>query len=66
MTKLEQIQANIEQLSAEEIAKLRDWLEDLDARMFDEKIERDVKAGNLDKLVAEALADHKVGKSDEL
>ena len=49
MTKLEQIQSSIEKLSAREIAELRDWLEELDARLFDEKIERDAKAGKLDK-----------------
>jgi hypothetical protein len=47
MTKLEQIQSSIEKLSAEEIAKLRDWLDELEARLFDEKIERDAKAGKL-------------------
>jgi hypothetical protein len=66
MTKLEQIQSTIEKLSAEEIAKLRDWLEELDARLFDEKIERDAKAGKLDKLADEALADHAAGRSRKL
>jgi hypothetical protein len=66
MTKLEQIQSNIETLSAEEIAKLRDWLDELDARLFDEKIERDAKAGKLDKLADEALAEHRAGRSRKL
>ena len=56
MTKIEQIQLSIEQLSAEEIAELREWLEELDARLFDEKLERDAKSGKLDKLMAEARA----------
>jgi hypothetical protein len=66
MTKLEQIQSSIEKLSAEEIAKLRDWLDELDARLFDEKIERDAKAGKLDKLADEALAEHSAGRSRKL
>lgn len=66
MTKLEQIQSNIETLSAEEIAKLREWLDELDARLFDEKIERDAKAGKLDKLADEALAEHRAGRSRKL
>ncbi len=66
MTKLEQIQSSIEKLSAREIAELRDWLEELDARLFDEKIERDVKAGKLDKLAGEALAAHRAGRSRKL
>ena len=65
MTKLEQIQSSIETLSAEEIAKLRAWLEELDARLFDEKIERDAKAGKLDKLAEEARENLKSGRGEE-
>ena len=66
MTKLEQIQSTIETLSSSEIAKLRDWLDKLNARLFDEKIERDAKAGKLDKLADQALADHARGLSRKL
>ena len=65
MTKLEQIEAAIEKLSTDEIAKLRAWLEGLDARLFDEKIERDAKSGKLDKLIAEARANLKAGRGEE-
>ena len=43
---------------AEELAKFRAWFEEFDARLFDAKIERDAKAGKLDKLMAEAWANH--------
>ena len=66
MTKIEQIQSSIAQLSAEEIAELREWLDELDARLFDEKLERDAKAGKLDKLADEALAAHRAGRSRKL
>jgi hypothetical protein len=65
MTKLEHIQSTIEQLSAEEIAKLREWLEDLDARMFDDRIAADAKSGKLDKLLDEARANLKAGRGEE-
>jgi hypothetical protein len=65
MTRLEQIQSSIEKLSAEEIAKLREWLDELDARLFDDKIERDAKAGKLDKLAAEARSNLKSGRGEE-
>lgn len=65
MTKVEQIQSSIVQLSAEEIAELREWLEELDARLFDEKIERDVKSGKLEKLAADARANLKAGRGEE-
>jgi hypothetical protein len=65
MTKLEQIQSTIEKLSASEIAKLREWLDELEARLFDEKIERDAKAGKLDKLASAARANLKAGRGEE-
>jgi hypothetical protein len=66
MTKLEHIQSSIETLDASEIARLRAWLDDLDARLFDEKIERDAKSGKLDKIAEQALTDHARGLSRKL
>ena len=36
--------------------------EDFDARLFDERIERDAEAGKLDQLAAEARADHEINR----
>lgn len=66
MTKLEQIQSTIEQLTPEEIARLREWLDELGERLFDEKIERDAKGGKLDKLAERALDEHRRGLSRKL
>jgi hypothetical protein len=66
MTKLEEIQEAIAQLPPDEVAKLRDWFDELDARRFDEKIERDALSGKLDWLAGEALADHRAGLSRKL
>ena len=65
MTKLEQIQSSIEALPAGDVAKLREWLAELDARLFDERLERDAKAGKLDHLIAEARANLKAGRGEE-
>ncbi len=65
MTRLEQLQSSIETLSAQEIAELRAWLDELDARLFDEKLERDAKAGKLDKLAEDARANLKSGRGEE-
>lgn len=65
MTKLEQIQSTIEKLSTGEIAKLREWLDDLDARTFDEKIAADAKSGKLDKFADEARANLKAKRGEE-
>lgn len=66
MTKLEQIQSTIEQLTPAEIARLREWLDELNERLFDEQIERDAKDGKLDKLAEKALAEHRRGLSRKL
>jgi len=66
MTKLEDIEKAIARLSAEDLVKLRAWLEDFEGRALDEKIERDAKSGRLDNLAAEALADHRAGRSRRL
>ena len=66
MSNVSEIQRSIELLSPEEIASLRDWLDELDARLFDEQIERDAVAGRLDSLAEKALADHKAGRTREL
>jgi hypothetical protein len=66
MTKLEDIEKAIEELSSDDIARLRTWFDEFEARAFDETIERDAKAGKLGELAAQALADHKAGRSREL
>ena len=66
MTKLEQIQSTIEQLTPAEIAHLREWLDELNERLFDEKVARDMESGKLDGLLAEVRANHKAGRREEL
>ncbi len=66
MTKLEDIEKAVTRLSAEERAKLRAWLEELEERLFDEAIERDAKAGKLDKLAASARENLKAGRIRDL
>ena len=65
MTKLEHIQSTIEQLSPEELAHLRSWLDELNERRFDKAIERDAEAGKLDKLAEAARANIKAGIGEE-
>jgi hypothetical protein len=66
MTKLEDIVSAIAALSPEDHVRLRAWFEELDAGLFDERIERDAEAGRLDQLAAEARADHAAGRTREL
>jgi len=66
MTTLEDIEKAVLSLSPEELTCFRAWFEAFDARAFDEKIERDAKAGKLDKLAEQAIADYAQGRAREL
>ena len=66
MDTIADIQRSIEQLAPDDVARLREWLEELDGRLFDQKLERDAKAGKLDKMAAKAVADHEAGRTRKL
>jgi hypothetical protein len=66
MSELEKLAERIEKLSPEDLKKFRVWFAEFDARLWDAQIEADAKAEKLDALVAEALAEHKAGKTREL
>jgi hypothetical protein len=64
--KIEHIERQIKELSPPEFAELRNWVLDQDWQAWDEQIERDLAAGKLDKLIAEADDDFKSGRSREI
>ncbi|NJO56172.1 MAG: hypothetical protein HC834_07245 [Rhodospirillales bacterium] len=71
MTTIEQIQASIKQLSPAELAQLRTWLAELEARQFDERLARDLTTDGpakraMDELAEAALAEHRRGGSRKL
>jgi hypothetical protein len=66
MTTLEEIEQAVTQLTPEQIAKFRAWFEEFQELAFDAQIERDAKAGKLDKLAERARANHKAGRRTEL
>jgi hypothetical protein len=66
MSELEELEQRIQGLSPDELKKFRAWFVEFDARIWDEQVEADVKAGKLDKLVAEALSEYRSGKKREL
>ncbi|HEX7192070.1 MAG TPA: hypothetical protein VF381_10930 [Thermoanaerobaculia bacterium] len=66
MTKLEAIEEQIQALSPEEMAKLREWLLEREAEEWDQQIERDAASGKLDQLFEKSVADHRAGKSREI
>ena len=66
MTKVEKIEQDIRKLNRDELLAFRRWFREYDSDEWDRQIEEDVRAGKLDKLAEEALAEHRAGKSKEL
>lgn len=61
MSKVELLERQIEQLSDEELAQLRDWFVESDWKAWDRQIERASRAGKLGKLAQKALDDFAAG-----
>ena len=66
MTKVEELEREIERLGPSELASLREWFLKYDSDEWDRQIEKDAEAGKLDKLAEEALAEHRAGETREL
>jgi outer membrane biogenesis lipoprotein LolB len=66
MRKIEEIEQQIRGLSVPEFAELRDWMLEQDWKAWDAKIDRDVRSGKLENLVAEARADYAAGLARDL
>lgn len=66
MSTLTEIKAAIEQLPAGDLRHLNVWIADLCWEEWDREIEEDAKAGRLDKLVEQAMAEVRAGKCKPL
>lgn len=66
MSKVENLERQIQQLSSEELAEFRRWYAEFDADLWDRQFELDVKSGKLDALAEKALRAHAAGLSTEL
>jgi flagellar motility protein MotE (MotC chaperone) len=66
MRKIEEIEQQIQTLSREEFAELREWFLERDWQTWDAQIEADSKAGKLDRLVSDAKADYAAGRARKL
>ena len=58
MSKVESLEHEVEKLTPEELKVFREWFAAYDADAWVREMERDVAAGRLDRLAAEALAEH--------
>ncbi len=62
MQTIQELQSVVSQLSADELARFREWFDKFDAEVWDRQFEEDVKSGKLDRLANQAIADFKAGK----
>ena len=63
---IEDLEKAVANLPPDQFAAFRRWFEAFDAARFDQKIERDAKAGKLDKLADQAVDDFRKGRAREL
>jgi hypothetical protein len=63
---IEDLENAVAKLAPDQFAKFREWFDAFDGARFDAKIERDTKAGKLDRLAEQALADFDKGRAREL
>jgi hypothetical protein len=66
MSRVEQIEGQVQSLSADELKAFREWFARFAADLWDQQIESDAKNGKLLSLADRALRDHVGGRSTEL
>jgi hypothetical protein len=66
MSRIEKVEAEIQELSPAELADFRAWFTRFDADAWDQQLEADVLAGKLDGLATRALGDHADGNSTKV
>ncbi len=66
MTKVQLLEREIKKLDRSSLEAFRNWFQHYDSDAWDLQIRRDARAGKLEKLSQEALAEHKSGKTRKL
>ncbi len=66
MSTIQEITSAIAKLPKEQVAEIRAWLEERAEAEWDAQIEQDSRAGRLDHLINQALADHQAGRTKPL
>jgi hypothetical protein len=59
---VKEIESAIEQLPPAELSELAQWFEEFHAQAWDRQIERDIKAGKLNRFAEQAKADYAAGR----
>jgi hypothetical protein len=66
MGKVERIEQEVASLAPDELANFREWFASFDADAWDKQIASDAASGQLDALAAEALEEHRKGRTRPL
>jgi hypothetical protein len=66
MSKISDLERQVEGLTPTELAAFRQWFAEFDADAWDRQFEADAKAGRLDSLAERARQAHAAGKSSKL
>ncbi len=66
MSKVEQVENQVRELTAAELRAFRLWFAEFDAAAWDQQFEADVKAGKFNDLAERALREHDSGHSTKL
>jgi hypothetical protein len=66
MTIIETLEEQVKALSRDDLSQFRQWFLEWDSDEWDRQIERDARAGKLDALASEALAEYNAGKAREI
>jgi hypothetical protein len=66
MSTVTDIEAAVQRLSRDELARFRTWFQEFDAEAWDRQFEEDARAGRLDALAEEALDDLREGRCRDL
>ncbi len=66
MSKIEEIEKEVQGLKPDELEDFRKWFWEFDAEAWDRQFEKDALAGKLDPLAEAALKSFKSGKCSEI
>ncbi len=66
MSRVERVEDEVQNLSAEELKAFRDWFARFDTAAWDQQIAADADNGKLRSLAERALKDHEAGRSTVL
>lgn len=66
MSKVDDLERQVQRLTADELAAFRKWFAEFDAEAWDRQFETDAKSGQLDPLAERARQEHAAGKLSKL